>query len=43
MNEARQRIPILIRKFLEDDQPRSQRTRMLHDRASQGPGSGGAR
>src|SRR5262249_54054481 len=32
----------MIGKFLEDDQPRSERTRMLHDRTGQGPGSGGA-
>src|SRR5258707_14692970 len=43
MNEARQRVPILIGKLLEDDQPRSQRTRVLHDGAPQGPGSGSAR
>src|SRR5260370_31963654 len=43
MNEARQRIPILIGKFLEDDQPRSQRTPVLHERARERPGSGSAR
>src|SRR6516225_2461099 len=42
-NEARQRVPILIGKFLQHDQPRSQRTRMPNDRAGQRAGGGGAR
>src|SRR5262249_713471 len=41
-NEARQHVPILVGKFLEDDQAGAQRVRMFHDRSGQALSCGGA-